>query len=444
MGSGGMNSQLKDFAKDSFPNSKTDLFSIYIERCLDLTLTTGEVGMVTPFVWMFIGTYERLRNRVLNEHTLTSLIQLEYNAFAPACIPVCAFTIKNNNISNFTGSYIRLSEFKGHENQPIKTLEAIKSQSCGWFHKSKPINFNKIPSSPIVYWFSDRMLEVYSKGDFVKDKSNSSEGVKTGENERFLRTWQEISLSKFAVPSSCELGEKKWFPHHKGGFYRRWYGNLEFVINWELDGKEIKDSKNSGLQGKMHYFNEGITWSKLSSTYFGVRYLPKGVLFDSGSPACFPENIDVLNKYLGFFQSKVASYLISATNPTLNIQVGNVANLPFISDVLDVDDISDYLTKVHKKDWDSYERSWSFARDNLIEQTQLNKEENKLINIYEQLVLKNEALVDKCQSKESLNNQNHINAYGLTNVISPDVPKEQVTLTCNPVFRYGKKIQMSY
>ena len=182
MGGNGMNRDLKGFAKKNFPDSKSDLFAIYIEKCLELTSKIGSVGMVTPYVWMFLSSYEKLRKKIINNHTLRSLIQLEYNAFAPACIPVCTYIFNKYKISNYNSSYIRLTEFKGHENQAPKVLEAIKDNNCEWFFNRQPDHFNLIPGSPVGYWLDDQIFEVFNNNKKFKDICYAGFGIKTGNN----------------------------------------------------------------------------------------------------------------------------------------------------------------------------------------------------------------------------------------------------------------------
>lgn len=263
MGGKGMNTALKDFAKMQFPDSKSDMFAMFIERCQELSKVSGETAFVTPYVWMFISSFEQMRTKLVIDATIQSLIQLEYNAFEPACVPVCAFIIGKVHIPNFVGSYVKLSEFKGYENQAPKTIEAINNPDCSWFFNTKPDDFKKVPGSPIAYWLTNKELAIFKNVITDEYFSKITEGLKTGDNNRFLRFWAEVPIES-----------QKWFKYHKGGEYRRWYGNLEHVVDWSNNGETIKSNKNSGLQGKEFYFKPGIAWTKVSSSFFGVRLLP--------------------------------------------------------------------------------------------------------------------------------------------------------------------------
>ena len=441
MGGKGMNTELKTFLHKNYADVKSDLFSAFMVRNTELTLPKGQLGFVTPYVWMFISSYEDLRSYILENCTVTSLTQLEYNAFEPACIPVCTFSMENAPDPYFKGRYIKLSDFRGVENQSPKTLEAIKNPNCGWFFCAAAVDFKKIPGNPIAYWVSPQMIEAFENGVLVGEIADVSEGIKTGDNDRFLRFWHEVDASKSCMVANAnnisELSKKaKWFPHHKGGEYRRWYGNLDFVINWENDGKQIRESPNSGLQGKNNYFCDGITWSKLSSSFFGVRYLPKGVLFDSGSPAVFPKCKENLLPLLSFLLSKIATKIVKQTNPTLNFQVGNVSNLPYYRPV-DEDSIQHIAYKcvsIGKSDWDSYETSWNFATLPLLlpefHQPTLAETYTKLRAHWKEMTL-------EMQRLEEENNRIFIEAYGLQDELTPAVPLSEITLTRNPYYRYG-------
>ncbi len=441
MGGNAMNVRLKSYLKDHYPNAKADLFAAFILRNTELSVRNGQLGFVTPFVWLFISSYKDLRRYILDRTTITSLVQLEYNAFAPACIPVATFTLENTNHTNFKGAYICLSDFRGSENQGPKTLEAIQTPDCGWFYRTLATNFRKIPSSPIAYSVSAEMINAFDKGIKINEIANITEGVKTGNNECFLRFWHEVSQSLFDqnvtpdnVSQVTEL--KKWVPYHKGGQYRRWYGNLDYVINWKNNGREIKDSKNSGLQGCQNYFKSGVVWSKLSSSYFGVRYLPNGVLFDSMSPGVFPYEPENIKAILAFLLSKVATQTIKILNPTLATQVGNVAGLPFLKfeNGSEVTKLSQKCIKITNIDWNSFETSYEFSILLILlpnyKQSNLSATFNHVCAHWQETTL-------EMQRLEQENNCIFIDAYGLQNELTPDVPLNEVTLTCNPHYRYG-------
>lgn len=203
-----MNTALKDFAKKTFPDSKSDMFAMFIERCQALSKISGETAFVTPYVWMFISSYEQMRSKLVTDATIQSLVQLEYNAFEPACVPVCAFIVGKAHIADFVGSYIKLSDFKGHENQSPKTLEAINNPDCGWFYIAKPDDFKKIPGSPLAYWVSNKFLSIFDNHKSLRAFGiNPATGLQTGDNSKFIRIWHEVDFKKRNV---------KWFPLNDG------------------------------------------------------------------------------------------------------------------------------------------------------------------------------------------------------------------------------------
>lgn len=434
MGGKGMNTALKDFAKKKFPDSKSDMFAMFIERCQELSKASGETAFVTPYVWMFISSYEDLRKKLLTQSTIQSLIQLEYNAFEPACIPVCAYIISKAHISNYVGSYIKLSEFKGHQNQSPKALEAIGNPKCGWFYNSKPDDFNKIPGSPIAYWLSNKFIKTIGQGKAIGHDSITRKGMATGLNEKFVRSWFEIPFEKMGIGMSrkdARSSTKKWFPYANGGEYRKWYGNYNDVVNWEKDGqilqteKHDKENRIRAVNLNLEYiFNEGLSWTSITSSFFSIRYLPKGFLFSSASNAIFFNGNSTIdnNIALGILNSNITEYTLKALSPSLNANPGDIAKIPFVA--VDVREIVKKIVNISKQDWDSYETSWDFSQNPIIQTQQPNLEQS--FNTWQQ---QNAAAVAEMKCLEEENNKLFIDAYGLQDELTPDVPDEQITLT---------------
>ena len=246
---------------------------------------------MTPFVWMFISSYEELRNILINQYDLSSLIQLEYSGFDGATVPICTFTLTNSNIRGKKNCFIKLSDFRGAQNQAPRTLEAIRNRSCGWFYEAIPTDFSKIPGSPIAYWVSDRMRNIFDESDILKNTGYTRQGMATSDNNRFLRQWYEVSREKLCFTATTHedaiKSGKKWFPYNKGGDFRKWYGNQDYVINWENDGKEVLDYASSlygsptrTVKSFSEYFKYSISWSKISSSFLAMRYYPTGFIFD--------------------------------------------------------------------------------------------------------------------------------------------------------------------
>ena len=455
MGSKGMNINLQTFAKKHYPHSKSDLFAMFIERCIELGNKNSELGFVTPYVWMFIGSYINIRKRLINHNTLTSLIQLEYNAFAPACIPVCTFTISKNHVRDYTGGYIQLSNFKGHTSQAPKTLEAIINRKCGWFFESKPDEFKKIPGIPIAYWLKRPGFDAFENGASLKNKCKALTGMRTGDNERFLRRWPEVSWKKVGVGLSKERAwesDLKWFPYNKGGDFKKWYGNNEILVNWQHDGYEIKELTRTNypnlgenlswkITNEHMYFNSGITWGGLTSAIVSFRWSDSGALFDSNKGAMmFPAEDD---KYLifAYLCSTVVHYFINAINPTLSTQNSDINELPILEKTLtthsnDINTLVLKLISITKNSDGIYETSWDFQENPLMIE---GRNPHKTKTAYTEWQTQNHHAITETKRLEEENNRLFINAYGLQDELTPEVPLEQITLTVNPRYRYGGK-----
>ncbi|KAF0821617.1 Type II restriction-modification enzyme, partial [Cytobacillus firmus] len=358
------NPLLKKFMNNNYKNFKTDLYSAFVFLTTNLTKDNGYTALMTPFTWMFINSHAKLRNYIIDNQSITSLIQPEYHAcYEIAHVPVCTFVIQNQNQST-KGKYIKLEEFRGADLQPLKVKEAAKG-SVPYLYTADLKNFGLIPSSPIAYWLRENVIKLFVNQK-LKDFGKASEGIKTGNNEKFIRNWFEVNANKMMV--SPETSNYKWVPYHKGGEYRKWYGNLDWVINWEDNGREIKNNKNSGLQGKDMYFKGVLSWSKITVKGVSIRYLPTNVLFDSGSPS-YKSTSNMDYYIMGFLNSKVSHYLLNSINPTLNLQVGNVEALPLIYIEKEKDYIDNLVEKclqLSKESWDTFETSWNYKKHSLL------------------------------------------------------------------------------
>ena len=442
MGSGGMNASLKKFAKDHFPVAKSDLFSCFIERLIEQTAENGATGIVSPYVWMFLSSYEGLRENIVGDTSLSSLIQLEYNAFEPACIPVATFTLKRWHIGGFKGSYIKLSEFKGHQNQAIRTLEAISNPKCGWLYLAKPDEFKMIPGSPIAYWISGNFRRIFPTCKPLKSFATPKKGMFTGDNERFLRYFWEVS----EVYQNCRSHQEsqssrlKWYPYQKGGKFRKWYGNREWVVNFLHDGKELKATSNYGERSPEYYFQPAITWSDLSSTRNAFRLSERGCLYDGRGPGAFPLNdqSDEISMLLGVLNSNVAYEVLQVLNPTLSVNIGDIELVPVCyleaHQQSAAENVQACISSA-KSDWNAYERSWDFQSLPLLSAT--TDPHPTLESSYTAWIANNKQTIAEMKRLEEENNRLFIDAYGLQDELTPDVPIEQITLTVNPAYRYG-------
>lgn len=378
MGSSSFNPFMSKWIKKNYPDVKSDLFSSFVVRMFSLAKDHGECGVMSPFVWMFIGSYEKLRNEIIDNRTLTSLIQLEYSGFAGATVPICTYTFHNSFIKGYKGGYVRLSDFVGAAVQAPKALEAIQHPDCGWFYRRDAETFKQIPGIPIAYWASDALLDAFGNAKQLSEYGKPRQGLATGENARFVREWWEVDDCK-SVYSCGSIQESiesacKWFPYNKGGDFRKWYGNNSSVVNWENDGQEIRNYKDqngrllSRPQNTNCFFSPSITWSKISSGSIAFRFKPAGHIFDVAGTSVFSDEESL--KYLqGACNSSVIMRVASMLSPTLNFEVGQIATYPIIQNEEQeplVNEMVDSCRELSKTDWDSFETSWDFKRNPLV------------------------------------------------------------------------------
>lgn len=441
MGSRNMNGRLAMWLKNNYLAVKSDLFSAFIIRNAEFALPKGQLGFMSPFVWMFISNYEKLREYFINQKTITSLVQLEYSGFDGATVPICTFTIENAHHPNFKGGYVRLSDFRGSENQRPRTLEAINNPGCGWFYRASAADFKKIPGKPIVYWISSQLLSTFSniRGRPISDMISLKAGLSTGNNAVFQRHWHEVGNNRMNTRATdaidAQKSECRWFPCHSGGSYRKWYGNHSIVVNWEMNGVQIRSFKGSAIRNEDFYFKNGITWSKISSGTFAVRYRPIGFLFDDTGRCGFNNNPTKINVILSFFCSCLSDTYLNILCPTLSFTNNEIAKIPYIPPPIgSVGTLVDKSISIAKKDWDSYERSWDFTALPLLNPayTQLTLEAayHKLRDHWQEMTL-------EMQRLEEENNRIFIDTYGLRDELKPDVDPDEITLTCNPHYRYS-------
>lgn len=421
--------KLKKYIVDNYADYKGDLFSVFIYRNFEFCEKNGYSGFMTPMVWMFIQTYEQLRLYILNYKSIKTLIQFEYSAYEEATVPICTFVLQNGRIST-KGYYFKLSDFTGGmEIQRKKFLEAQENKNCGYYFESDLLNFHRINHSPISFWATENIYKAYENPS-LDEVALPRHGLATSDNNRFLRIWFEVDINKTSLQKRC-LYEKKWFPMNKGGAFRKWYGNLEWVINYENDGKEIKEyaisiykCSSRTIQNTQFYFKESLTWSALTSGGFSVRWSDKGALFGSGGYSAFV--VPELEKYiLALMNNKVNSVFIKIVSPTLNYEVGHIKTIPVCVDEKEhqhVNELTDECIKLSKKDWDSFETSWDFQKHPLIRNTRTIREafsewEDECDNRFTHLKTNEEEL-----------NRIFIDIYGLQDELSPEEEDKDVTV----------------
>ena len=370
MGSSNMNAKLSDYIKNNFADYKSDLFSAFMVKIFDWCKPNGQIGLVTPYVWMFIQSYEKLRQLVYASTSITSMIQLEYNAFESACVPVATFTLCKSEIKT-SGEYIKLSDFKGIENQEPKTLEAINNSKCGYRYTVKQENFSKIPGSPVAYWVSENFVRAF-ENKHLSEYAKAKKGLSTSDNDRFLRLWFECSYDNIIFDcknrDESKIRKEKWYPYNKGGEFRKWFGNNEYLINWKNDGREITEFEKAIVRNPDYYFSESLTWTDLSSYKQSFRFNYGGFIHDCAGPCIFKLKN---NKYylMGLLNSIVTENIFKITSPTMHFNIGTTSEMPVIIDInkkQTIDTLVEENIVLSKVDWDSFETSWDFEKHPLV------------------------------------------------------------------------------
>ena len=448
MGGKGMNRKLQDFLNDNFGDVKSDLFSTFIVRNTHLALPRGQLGFMTPFVWMFISSYEKLRLFLLKRNTITSLVQLEYSGFEGATVPICTFTFETARNPEIRSGYIRLSEFRGAEVQAPRVLEAIKNTDCGWFFRASASDFSRIPGSPIAYWASKAALEAFSES-VLEENLVAKKGMAIGDNARFLRIWAEVSSAhvEFSAAGTVDTKNAVWFPCLHGGAYRKWGGNKENVVNWRSDGKDPKDAivAKTGdhwsryIISTDYFFKPGFNWSAITSSHFSARYHGSGFTFTSASMGAFPRrNLEDTITGLGLVNSPVGRSFSRILSPTLNFGIAELKKTPYIKpqNLETLNERTRALISSSEQDWDAFETSWGFISLPLLSPDHRGE---TLDATYTSLRAHWQAMTDEMQNLEEENNCIFIDAYGLQDELTPEVPLEEITLTCNPAYRYRGK-----
>ena len=367
------NDKLKKFINDYYKSYSSDMFSIFMYRNFGFCVENGYSGFLTPNVWMFIKSYQSLREYVINNKTICSLVQMAKGAFfKEATVDVCCFVLKNKHTKSLN-SYIRLENFKGDmEVQRVKTLDAIENHNCGYYYEQSAVNFFKIPGSPIAYWVSDKCFSNFA-GNKLFDYAKTCQGLATADNNRFLRLWYECGIDNIYYDCTTHeeslASNKIWYPCTKGGSFRRWYGNNEYVVNWQYDGKDLKNFKSSVIRNPNYYFKMGLTWSTISSGKFSIRFSQNGFLFESKGSKCFINNDDYFYYILGLLNTNTIQYSLEVLAPTVDYHEGPLSRVPVIIDVSQKDKIDKLVTcsiNLAQIDWDSFETSWDFKKHPLI------------------------------------------------------------------------------
>ena len=418
----------KPYVQKNYPNSKSDLFAVFIEKCHDLTRENAYQAMITMHSWMFLSSFEKLRNKLLTNNTIINMAHMGARAFEDIggeIVQTTAFVFNNANIKNYQSNFKRLVDYNS---QDTKEIEYLKNTNLYTFSAT---NFSKIPGSPIAYWASNCIINSFSKYKKIVDIGESRSGMQTGNNNLFLRLWYEIDSNTMELSQKPQrkLSLKKWFPQPKGGSYRKWYGNFDYLVNFQNNGQELKKYEGTSIiKNSQFYFREGISWSHTTSSSFSARYMPEGCIFNVEAPSFYPNKEISLLYILAFFNSKILDVLFGYISQTMHYMAGDMAKIPtcITKNVLlisKIEQISKINISLSKTDWDSFETSWDFEIHPLVK--------NHVSTISEAYNLWSKECEDRFNilklNEEELN-RIFINIYGLQDELDPYEEEKNVTV----------------
>ncbi|MCI9261626.1 BREX-1 system adenine-specific DNA-methyltransferase PglX [uncultured Adlercreutzia sp.] len=374
MGSSNMDKWLAAWTKKHYSDSKRDLCTCFIERGFSLAKPDGYSAMITMQSWMFLGSFEALREKMLKERSIASMAHLGTRAFGSIGGEVVATTatVYCNAPSEEPASYLRLVDFEGEEPKEQAIREAVANPTCGWFYRRPAKAFKSIPGTPIAYWASEAMICAFCNMESLNAVAFVLQGLATGDNDRFLRLWWETCENVLHRFGLCESAEESctWYPCDKGGERRKWYGNLEWVINWRSDGQEIRSFPGAVIRNPTFYLKEGLTWGMISSGSFSMRYVPSGSIFtNAGLRVAHKEDIGVsLFLILGAMNSSVVQEALSFIAPTMNYTNGDVGKVPIprSNNESRIESAVEKLIDLSRRDYDAFETSWDYRRSPLV------------------------------------------------------------------------------
>ena len=437
-----LSSKVNNFIKDNYPDSKADFFSVFIERCNDLVRKNGLQAMITQHGWMFLSSFEKLRAKLLKNETIT-MAHLGARAFEEIggeVVQTTSFVMIKSELNEYRGVYCRLIEPNTQQGKEDMFLLEQNRFS------TKQKNFYDIPGTPFAYWLSDTMFDIFKDSKTLSDVAKPRQGLATSDNDRFLKLWHEVDFSKigFGITSIDDdrKFEYKWFPCTKGGSFRRWYGNNDYIVNWENDGEEIKAyaaklyrNYTRTIKNIPFYFRKGLTWSTISSGLFSLRYVPEGFVFETKGAMCYVDD-KYLYSVLALYNTKVMQQFLAVVSPTLDYHEGPLGRTPILlEDNSEIDEITKNCITISKNEWDSFENSWDYKGHPLIEL----RTETECVRVHEQ---QNYHIKDvywvwsqlcdkrfqKLKDNEEKLNRHFIDVYNLQNELTPEIEENDVSV----------------
>lgn len=442
MGIRGMNAVLADYLNKNYPNSKSDLFAVYMEVAINRSKIEGFISIINQQSWMFLSSYSQLREDYLKKSVIYNMLHLGSKAFEEnvgTIVQTTAFVSRKILSYKYKSTFIRLVDCSNSYEKQTKILELNNGIVKNTKYIASLSDFISVPGKPIAYWISNNIINIFKNNRKLGELAAPRQGMATSDNNRFLRFWYEVPFYKIGFDlgsvEDAKNSNKRWYPYNKGGQYRKWFGNNEFVVNWENDGEEIKRFASSiyksytrTIKNIDYYFKEGITYTFISID-MGVRYSPRGFIFDVAGSSIFIKG-DSLFVILAFLCSKLSRMFLDILNPTFNIQVGDIKNLPIVN-LNDsryrenIINIARENINICKEEWDSYENSWDFKKHPFI----LCKENStKIEQIFNRWDKFNNIKTNKLKKNEEELNKNFIEIYGLKDEVSPDVIDKDITI----------------
>lgn len=441
MGSSGMSEKLSAYVKDKYPNTKSDMSTVFMEKGLNIVKKSGYVAMINIPVWMFLSSYENLRVSLLDSKCFVNLLHLGRGVFG-ADFGTTSFVIRNISVKDYIANFRKLYERQGSVDDNEKKINLLHNGFGQYYIKQD--KFVNVPGNSIAYSASEELLDAFVEGERIDNFGAPKQGLATADNNRFLRLWYEVSWDNLFVDceshEESEKSEKTWYPYNKGGGYKKWYGNNDYVINWEKDGRELVNFKKSVIRSPQYYFRECLSWCKVTISGFSMRFIPKGFLFDVAGCSLFLDK-DRMNYVLGFANSKVNQTILSIISPTVNYEVGHIASLPILymseQDREEINILVEENIRLSKKNWDSLEVSWDFKRNPLIRGLDLI--EDSFVE-YKQECVNEFATI---QRNERRINELFIECYGMSKELTADVSDAEITYII-PTEREAVEALVSY
>lgn len=414
--------KLADYIKTNYPDSKNDLFAVFMEVCHKMNVKSGYQAMITQHAWMFLSSFEKLRAKI-QKLDIVNMVHLGARAFEEIggeVVQTTSFILANKHVDGYKGTYCRLVEPTTQQGkEEVFLAKENRYVACS-------DNFAKIPGAPVAYWVSEKVIQAFTHTK-IDEMASTNNGFTTGDNNRFLRFWTEVDYRKIdfsnesvdALPKSVG----KWFPYNKGGDFRKWYGNNEYLINYGNDGEEIKAYGHLVPRSLKYQFRESVTWNKITSGTTAFRYKPVGTMFDVGGLSLFPNLKNDLMYILGLCNSVVVNRFLRIISPTLNCETGHVASLPIIvkKEELVKQMVYDNIS-LSKSDWDFFETSWDFTKHPLL------RNKPTISEAYAEWEAECNARFAQLKANEEELNRIFINIYGLQDELTPEVEDKDVTV----------------